>query len=171
MGDLTEPVRLAAAHDEGAEGEELTPTQVLFVECLIQGMSISECAEKVERSERSLQYWRKMPKVRAALRDAYDVGLARARAHLSNRAMDVAQALTKMGTGEADADPAGVSACRASLEMAIKLGEYAGDAAPTKHEISGTAPISLRIVDPLDETKPEQENADASGGTGTGGDS
>jgi hypothetical protein len=152
---------------------QLTLAQELFVRCMVEGLTMDECVEKTGRCVRTLYYWRDLPQVARAISRGVQAGLARARSVLAVNAADAAGTLVQLAAAADDPDSARArtGAAKAVLELAVKLGEHFGDAAPTKHEISGTAPISLRIVDPLDEPKPEHEHAgDASGETGTVGD-
>lgn len=147
--------------DALAPGDGLTMVQSLFVRLTIEGKGLHEAAAACGKDVRTMYRWLKEPAVKAAIAEGTMAGLLRARSVLTSRAAHAADALTRMATdkgkGALRPDQSRVAACRAVLEIAVKLGEYAGDAAPTKHEISGTAPISLRIVDPLSTAEPEQE--------------
>lgn len=165
--DTSEPVDV----DMLAPGDGLTMVQSLFVRLTIEGKGLHEAAEACHKDVRTLYRWLKMPAIKDAIAQGTMAGLLRARSVLTSRAAHAADSLTRMCTDKGGSvmrpDQSRVAAAKAVLELAIKLGEYAGDAAPTKHEISGTAPITLRIVDPIETASqtPEQEHASgASGG-------
>ena len=122
-----------------APGEGLTMVQSLFVRLTIEGKGLHEAAEACGKDVRTMYRWLKEPAVKAAIAEGTMAGLLRARSVLTSRAAHAADALTRMctdkGTGALKPDQSRVAACRAVLEIAVKLGEYAGDAAPTKHDL------------------------------------
>lgn len=147
--------------------EQLTAVQELFVKCVLEGLNVADCAKKIGRSERTMYDWRRLPHVAQAISDGCQAGLAQARAHLSEKAIDVARSLTGIAVGDEEPDSAQVAACKASLEMAVRLGEYSGDAAATKvkHDVSATGVMMVpvfggRTVDDWEKAVSKSETTD-----------
>ena len=122
-----EPAAVSDSVRSGDPGERdedgLTPLQVRFVELLASGQTMRGAATELERSERTLRRWKAEPEVRAAIRERLSENLARARAILSAGAGEAASALVGMADGSKAADAPRVSAARAVIENATKLGE------------------------------------------------
>jgi hypothetical protein len=133
----------AASPDVTGDNPQLTEVQNLFVRLLLEGLSMDEISERCGRTRRQLYRWREKPAIRDELRRGFADGLFRARAVLSTNAVDAANALASMAKGTSIPDAPRTAAARSVIELATKLGEYAGDAAAVRHDVHVGGGISI----------------------------
>jgi phage terminase small subunit len=107
--------------DDDAAGEELNPREILFVDGLALGRTLGDAATAAGISARSGRRWKTKPEIAAAIRVRMSENIAVGRAILAAGMSKAATGLVAMASGEALADSARVSACRAVVENATKL--------------------------------------------------
>jgi hypothetical protein len=112
----------------------------------LAGEAVANIAEVIGRNPKRVYIIRARPHVKAAIADGLRSGLENARAKLAASAGDIAKELVAIGGGAVDEDPkrtaVQVQAARAVIEFAVKLGEFAGDGAPKKSEVSVTGGVA-----------------------------
>jgi len=112
--------------DDEGDTESLSAREIRFVDALAAGRSPAEAAREIGLSDRSGRRWRKKPEIIEAIRARLSENIATAKSILASGAAKAATGLVQMASGEAVADSARVSACRAVTEGAVKLCELAG---------------------------------------------
>lgn len=112
--------------DDDAAGENLNPREILFVDALALGHTLGDAATAARISARSGRRWKTKPEIAAAIRVRMTENISVGRAILAAGMSKAATALVAMASGEAVADSARVSACRAVVEGASKLLEIDG---------------------------------------------
>jgi phage terminase small subunit len=124
---MTDPNLLAVDgqihDDDDAAGEGLNPREILFVDALALGHTLGDAAIAASISARSGRRWKAKPEIAAAIRVRMTENIAVGRAILAAGMSKAATGLVAMASGEAVADSARVSACRAVVENATKLVE------------------------------------------------
>ena len=101
----------------------MTRREAAFVATLAEGGTVAEAAAAAKVSERSGYRWKSRPEIAAAVRAVISEHLATAGAVLAAGASRAARSLVDMSDGAAEAEAPKVSAARAVVETATKLGE------------------------------------------------
>jgi phage terminase small subunit len=109
--------------DDEGDTESLSARETSFVDALAAGATPREAATQVGISDRTGRRWRQKPEIQAAVRSRLNDSIAVAKSILASGAAKAATGLVAMASGEAEADAARVSACRATVEGATKLCE------------------------------------------------
>ena len=107
--------------DDEGDTESLSAREIRFVDALAAGATPREAATQVGISDRTGRRWRQKPEIQAAIRSRLNDSIAVAKSILASGAAKAATGLVSMASGEAIADSARVSACRAVTEGATRL--------------------------------------------------
>jgi transposase-like protein len=111
--------------DASAEPDELDglePLQLRFIDLSASGTGMEEAARELGVCSRTLRRWKLRPQVASAIRNRTAESMALTRATLAASSNRAARALDELAT-DATPDHARISACKAIIENAAKLGE------------------------------------------------
>jgi hypothetical protein len=125
VGRVTDPQLVAAdgqiPDDDDTASEGLNPREILLVDALALGRTLGDAATAASISARSGRRWKSKPHIAEAIRARMTENISVGRAILAAGMSKAATGLIAMASGEAVADSARVSACRAVVEGASKL--------------------------------------------------
>jgi phage terminase small subunit len=108
-------------------GDELfTTAETIFVDSLASGLSIADSADKAGFSYMTGRRYHKRPEIKAAVRERSREAIQAGARVLSQRSHGAAQALADMAEDKKDANPARVAACKAVLEIGLRVVEIDG---------------------------------------------
>lgn len=109
------------------EGEDgLTGAELIFAEAMAGGSSIRDAAKEAGFSYMTGRRYSKRPEIKSLVREKSKEAIAAGARVLSKRAHGAAQSLADMADGTQDANPARVAACKAVLEIGLRVIEIDG---------------------------------------------
>lgn len=115
------------ANKSEQDGEDtFTVPELIFIDSIAEGLSVQASAEKAGFSYMTGRRYYKRTDIKRAIREKAKEFIQAGARVLSQRAASAATSLADMASNREDPNPARVSACKAVLEIGIKIVEIDG---------------------------------------------
>ena len=112
--------------NEQDDGDLFTAPELIFIDSIAAGLSVQASAEKSGFSYMTGRRYYKRPDIKRAIRERAAEAVQAGGRVLSQRASGAAKSLADMAEEKTDANPARVAACKAVLEIGIRIVEIDG---------------------------------------------